>query len=176
MASRREFLNNFRKPLNKGEEVLEIVRPPYGLSQSLFQSECIRCLNKSCVTSCDEQIISIGIDGTPSVSFAKSGCTFCEDCANVCSPNVLDLKNVETSDRLNAKFTISLESCIAHHGVVCFACKEPCIDDAILFNGLFNPIIDDSRCTACGFCLARCPTEAISYIPTQLNQIEEKIT
>ncbi len=175
MASRREFLNSFRRPLTKGEEVLEIVRPPYGLSQSIFQSECIRCEDKACVASCDEQIIVVE-DGTPSINFAKSGCTFCEECATVCSPNVLDLANISTEDRLNARFTISLDKCIAHHGVICFACKEPCIDNAILFNGLFNPIIDDDKCTACGFCLARCPTEAISYMPTQLNPTEETIS
>ena len=36
-------------------------------------------------------------------------------------------------------------------------------DNAILFNGMFNPVIDDEKCTACGFCLSRCPTQAISY-------------
>ncbi len=175
MASRREFLNSFRRPLTKGEEVLEIVRPPYGLSQSIFQSECIRCEDKACVASCDEQIIVVK-DGTPKVDFSKSGCAFCEDCAKVCSLNVLDLTHTNTDDKLNAIFKISLDNCVAHHGVICFSCKEPCIDNAILFNGLFNPIIDDNKCTACGFCLSRCPTEAISYNPIQLNKIEEKIS
>jgi ferredoxin-type protein NapF len=73
------------------------------------------------------------------------------------------LKNEETSEYLHAIFKISLEACVAHHGVICHSCKEPCIDDAILFNGMFNPVIDDEKCTACGFCISRCPTQAISY-------------
>jgi ferredoxin-type protein NapF len=28
---------------------------------------------------------------------------------------------------------------------------------------MFNPVIDTERCTGCGFCLSRCPTQAISY-------------
>ena len=164
MASRRDFLNVLRKPLEqKKENSPLVVRPPYGFNESLFQSECIACESKACVTSCDEQIIYIQDDGTPGLDFSKSGCTFCEECANVCEPNVLNLENNHTSEKLNATFRISTEGCVAHNGVICFSCKEPCIDDAILFNGLFNPVIDMDKCTGCGFCLGRCPTQAINY-------------
>ena len=168
MASRRDFLNIFRKPLEQAKESSKrvsplVVGPPYGLNESLFQSECVTCESKACVASCDEQIIVIQEDGTPRLDFTKSGCTFCEDCASVCEPNVLNLVHTHTSEQLNATFRISTEGCVAHHGVICFSCKEPCIDDAILFNGLFNPVIDMDRCTGCGFCLGRCPTQAISY-------------
>ena len=164
MASRRDFLNTFRKPLEQNiEDSSLVVRPPYGKSESLFKSECPYCQSKACVTSCDEQIIIIQSDGTPTLDFVKSGCTFCEECANVCEPGVLNIENKHTSEKLNATFRISTEGCVAHHGVICFSCKEPCIDDAILFNGLFNPVIDTDKCTSCGFCLGRCPTEAIHY-------------
>ncbi len=164
MASRRDFFKSFAKPLSQTkEETLLLVRPPYGKYESLFQSECPSCESKACVASCDEKIIFIADDGTPTLSFEKNGCTFCEACAKACEPDILSLENSETSEYLSAIFKISLESCVAHHGVVCHACKEPCIDDAILFNGMFNPVIDDEKCTACGFCLSRCPTQAISY-------------
>lgn len=140
-----------------------MVRPPYGLNEFLFQSECVACESKACVASCDEQIIVIQEDGTPRLNFSKSGCTFCEACASVCEPNVLSLENRQTSEQINAIFRISIEGCVAHHGVICFSCKEPCIDDAILFNGMFSPVIDMDKCTGCGFCLGRCPTQAISY-------------
>ena len=140
-----------------------VLRPPYGFTESLFQSECSTCESKACVASCDEQIIFIQEDGTPRLDFSKSGCTFCEACASACEANVLSLENTHTSEHINALFRISTEACVAHHGVICFSCKEPCIDDAILFNGLFNPVIDTDKCTGCGFCLGRCPTEAISY-------------
>ena len=164
MASRRDFLDTFRKPLEQSKEVSPlVVRPPYGFSESLFQSKCVACESKACVASCDEQIIVIQEDGTTRLDFTKSGCTFCEDCASVCEPNVLSLGNVHTSEHINATFRISTEGCVAHHGVICFSCKEPCIDDAILFNGMFNPVIDMDSCTGCGFCLGRCPTQAIDF-------------
>ena len=164
MASRREFLNAFRKPLEQTRENSPlVVRPPYGLNESLFQSECVACESKTCVASCDEEIIVIQEDGTPSLDFSKSGCTFCEDCASVCEPSVLSLENRHTSEHLNATFRISTQGCVEHHGVIFFSCKEPCIDDAILFNGMFNPVIDTEKCTGCGFCLGRCPTQAIEY-------------
>ena len=175
-TSRREFFSSFRKPLVKAntikeEEVFKL-RPPYGLNESLFQSECTKCETKACVASCDEQIILLLEDGTPTLTFEKHGCTFCDECANACEANVLSLAYPQNAAQLNAKFKISLEGCVAHHGVICFSCKEPCIDDAILFNGMFNPIIDQEKCTACGYCVARCPTQAIDFNVTKLKEEE----
>ena len=170
MASRRDFLTTLRKPLQQSKESSPlVVRPPYGLDESLFQSECVTCESKACVTSCDEQIIFIQNDGTPALSFVKSGCTFCEACANACAPNVLSLDHTHTAEKLNATFVISTQGCVAHNGVICFSCKEPCIDDAILFNGMFNPVIDRDKCTGCGFCLGRCPTQAIDFTVMELQ-------
>lgn len=163
-TSRRDFLTAFRKPLQKHEESLALMlRPPYGSSESLFQNECTICESKACVTSCEEKIIVLHKDGTPTLNFTKSGCTFCEECANACEVGVLNLENQQYEENLNAKFKILVDACVAHHGVICFSCKEPCIDDAILFNGMFNPLIDTDKCTACGFCLSRCPTQAIDF-------------
>jgi len=164
VASRRDFFKSFAKPLApKQEEKILLLRPPYGKDESLFQNECPSCESKACVASCDEKIIVILEDGIPTLDFSKNGCTFCDECANVCELDVLSLENVETSERLNAMFRIKIEACVAHEGVICNSCKEPCIDDAILFNGMFNPVIDEDRCTGCGFCMARCPTMAIEY-------------
>ncbi|CAA6812639.1 MAG: Ferredoxin-type protein NapF (periplasmic nitrate reductase) [uncultured Sulfurovum sp.] len=173
-TSRRDFFNAFRKPLRKEEATLRL-RPPYASSESLFESVCVNCESKACVASCDEQIIIVQEDGTPTLSFLKSGCTFCEACAIACTAtqnevNVLSLDNTQNSEVLNARFNISTTSCVAHNGVICFSCKEPCIDDAILFNGMFNPIIDLDKCTACGFCLSRCPTIAIDFTLIPINE------
>jgi ferredoxin-type protein NapF len=177
VASRRDFFKSFAAPLRreKEEAVPLLIRPPYGSSESLFQSECPSCESKACVTSCDEKIIFIAQDGTPTLSFEKNGCTFCDECANVCEKDVLSLKNEESATWLNAIFKISLDACVAHHGVICHSCKEPCIDDAILFNGMFNPVIDNEKCTACGFCISRCPTQAISYTVYAITNKEENL-
>lgn len=177
MASRRDFFKSFAKPLDIAlEEATPLkLRPPYGSSESLFQSECVKCESKACVTSCDEKIIFISDDGTPALDFKQNGCTFCDECANACEMDVLSLQNEETSSWINAVFKISTQACVAHNGVICYSCKEPCIDDAILFNGLFNPVIDEEKCTGCGFCMSRCPTQAISYDVYELKDKEESV-
>jgi len=171
VVSRRDLFKSFSKPLvqNREEKIL-LVRPPYGKDESIFQNKCPTCESKDCVTSCDEKIIFIAEDGTPTLSFKKNGCTFCDECANACQEGVLSLENVETTEKLNAMFQIDFHKCIAHEGVICHSCKEPCIDDAILFNGMFNPIIDESRCTGCGFCISRCPTMAIDYKVLEIKE------
>jgi ferredoxin-type protein NapF len=160
MADRRGFLTAFAKNLNGRERAPTAPRPPYGRSESSFQSECIACESKACVASCDEKIIILDEAGTPRLDFTHSGCEFCDDCAEACEANVLGLEN---DARIYARIVIDPGACMAHHGVICMSCKEPCLDDAILFNGLFNPVIDDERCTACGFCVGRCPSSAIRY-------------
>ncbi len=167
MASRRDFFRSLTTPLapKQAEEatVPLTVRPPYGVDESLFQSECIACEDQACVASCDEQIIVIDDAGIPKLDFSVSGCTFCEDCATACKLGVLSLEHSQGIEWINATFAIDHKSCIAHNGVICFSCKEPCMENAIVFNGMFNPIIDGDLCNGCGFCLGRCPTEAISY-------------
>lgn len=180
MVERRDFLTLFKKPfdkVNKGSAAT-VVRPPYGSSESAFQNECIACETQACATSCDEQIIVIDAKGAPILNFTKSGCTFCEECAEACEKDglgVLSLSHDHTSQQINADFTISTQGCVAHHGVVCFSCKEPCIDDAILFNGMFNPVIDRDKCTGCGFCMQKCPTKAIHYRAIPIVDIKEEI-
>lgn len=172
MASRREFFRSLVNPagsFKKTEEAPIHVRPPYAVKASLFQSECPQCESKACAASCDEAIIVIAANGTPVLNFTKSGCTFCEECAKACEMGVLDLEKGQ--EWINARFVIDSDGCMAHHGTICFSCKEPCIEDAILFAGLFNPVIDDEKCTGCGLCLGRCPTHAITFRP--LGPVED---
>ena len=174
MSSRRDFFRTLagrKKPKEDSVETVAVVRPPYALSESLFLSVCVECESKACKTHCEEEIIVIKSDGTPTLNLTKKGCTFCEECADVCEAGVLD--KTKGTESINAIFTIDTNSCLAHHSTICFACKEPCIDDAIIFTGMFNPVIDMSRCTACGFCMGRCPTLAISYEAVEIPIKEE---
>jgi ferredoxin-type protein NapF len=167
VASRREFFRSLARPL--APETVEatplVVRPPYGLDESLFQSGCLACESKACVASCEEKIIVLDEAGIPTLDFSVNGCTFCEACAEVCEADVLSLERSEGREWINAEVRIGIEGCMAHNGVICFACKEPCMEDAILFHGMFNPVIDMDRCNGCGFCLGRCPTHAIAVTP-----------
>jgi len=164
VSSRRDFFKKLTKPISdiKEEKAPLYVRPPYAKDLSLFDKECINCESKACAKVCDEKIIVIEASRTPIINFTNSGCTFCQDCANACEIGVLSLD--DGSESINATFLINKDLCMAHNGSVCFSCKEPCIDNAILFKGMFEPIIDIQKCTSCGFCLSRCPTNAIEYI------------
>ena len=176
MASRRDFFKSFAKPLQQTPKDASplVVRPPYGLSESLFQSECPACESHACVTSCEEKILYIGADGTAQLSFASSGCTFCDACAQACESGVLDLLHSPYQEHIAAEFSINIQGCVAHNSVICFSCKEPCIDDAILFNGMFNPVIDMNLCTGCGFCISVCPVDAIECSPREIQETHQE--
>ncbi|ADV46852.1 4Fe-4S binding protein [Nitratifractor salsuginis] len=162
MADRREFFRSLACPVREeAPKETAILRPPYAGDLSLFQSRCPTCETHACATACEEEIIVIRADRTPTLNLTEKGCIFCEACAEACEAGVLNLS--DGPERVNAFFRIDPKACLAHHDTICFACKEPCIDDAILFNGLYNPVIDEERCTGCGFCMSRCPTQAIDY-------------
>ncbi|NPA58929.1 MAG: ferredoxin-type protein NapF [Epsilonproteobacteria bacterium] len=149
------FLSSSIKSEEKKEDSL-ILRPPYYDDIDAFDRECQNCEAK-CVASCQEHIIVIMPDKTPRLDLSKGGCTYCDDCAEACEFDVLRLENKKFID---ATITIDEKKCLSWQGVMCFSCKDPCFDDAIDFKAMFMPTIND-KCTACGFCIGRCPANAI---------------
>ena len=139
------------------EQQESFLRPPYYNDESLFHNECSKC-DAKCATVCEEEIIKITTDGSPYLDFAHSGCTFCDECAKVCEFGVLSL---EYKREINATIAINTQECMSWNATMCFSCKDPCLDNAIDFKAMFMPSIDENRCTACGFCISRCPTSAI---------------
>ena len=138
----------------RDEEI--IVRPPYYSDEDAFATECQKCEGE-CASLCQEQIIVITEDKTPKLVFNSRGCTYCDECAIGCPSNVL---LVENKRLIVAEIVINKEKCLSWQGVMCFSCKDPCLEDAIDFKAMFMPKIND-KCTNCGFCIGRCPTEAI---------------
>ena len=157
---RRELFSSFVSALNlnaDSKEKITLIRPPYYADESLFLSECINCDGK-CALVCKEKIINITKDSTPYLDFSKSGCTYCDECALACEFGVLSLKNKR---RVNANIAINKKKCLSWNAVMCFSCKDPCLEDAIDFYAMFMPVIDQDKCTSCGFCISRCPSNAI---------------
>jgi len=158
---RRELFSflsdSVKNVVKEKKEKIAILRPPYFGDVNAFDIECQNC-EGLCATSCQEQIIIIQEDKTPRLDFSKSGCTYCDDCATVCSPNVL---NIENKKLIDASISINNSSCVSWEGVMCFSCKDPCLEDAIEFQAMFMPSINQEKCTSCGFCISRCPTYAI---------------
>jgi len=162
MMEKRALFNSFvsqvRANHSDSEPKRSILRPPYNQDESLFHNACHEC-NALCAKVCEEDIIVIMDNKTPQLNLLKSGCTYCDKCADACEPNVLTL---EDRHDINAKITIDKNKCMSWHNVMCFSCKEPCLDDAIIFKSLFQPLIVADKCTACGFCIGRCPSDAIT--------------
>lgn len=155
---RRELFSSLASSVKKAtqEKPEKQIRPPYNNDESLFHKECPTC-DAKCATVCEVEIIKIAQDGTPFLDFSKSGCTYCDECAEVCEPNVL---KVQEQKKINASVFIAQNECVSWEGVMCFSCKDPCLDNAIDFQAMFMPSINDN-CTSCGFCISRCPVQAI---------------
>lgn len=157
---RRELFSSLASSFNKKEEKREkVIRPPYFDNEEAFIKECINC-EGLCADSCEVNIIVIQDDKTPKLDFSNSGCTFCDKCAEVCPSEVL---NIEFKKNINAKIEIDILKCLSWNQTMCFSCKDPCLDDAIEFLGMFRPEINQN-CTSCGFCLKVCPTDAIKVV------------
>lgn len=138
------------------KEESTVIRPPYAVENATFE-ECKSCA-ALCVNVCEEKIINRDPQGVPFLDFSLSGCSDCQKCLEACVPNVLN----EPAQFIHAKAKISKMSCMSHHDTICFACKEPCMDNAIVFEGMFRPIIVPDLCTGCGYCVSVCPSAAIT--------------
>lgn len=156
---RRELFTSLRTSLSGklSKNEVTFLRPPYAKDETLFLKECVNCETK-CDTVCEEEIIKIATDGTPYIDFSTGGCTYCDECAKICEHNVLD---IEHKTYFNALIDIDKTKCMSWNHTMCFSCKDPCLDNAIDFKAMFMPEINDN-CTSCGFCISRCPVDAIT--------------
>jgi ferredoxin-type protein NapF len=155
---RRELFSSLASSIKNAtkEKPEKLVRPPYNDDETLFHNECDKC-DAKCATVCEEKIIKIATDATPYLDFSNSGCAYCDKCAAACEFGVLTL---EKKSFVGAKVTIDQSKCYSWQGVMCFSCKDPCLEDAIDFKAMFMPVIND-KCTSCGFCVSRCPAQSI---------------
>jgi len=140
----------------KKEEQQKPIRPPYITKDSDF-SLCLEC-NGDCVDVCETNIIKLDENNSPYLDFSNNGCTFCDECANICEKNVLEIKN---KSKIDIIIKINQLSCMSWSKSICFSCKDPCLDNAIKFHGMFYPEIITESCTGCGFCIKYCPCNAI---------------
>ena len=137
-----------------------VIYPPYFNKKSDFK-ECLNCETQECVSVCENSIIKFQ-DNRPIIEFNYKGCSFCDKCAEVCELDVLKIENKK--DKLNCELIINPKKCIAWNNTICFSCQDVCIERAIDFSGMFKPIINEERCTSCGYCVAVCPTNSIEVI------------
>ena len=156
-VSRMQFLRgDFR-----GKETP--LRPPWAINENLFTDICTNC--GECITHCPTHIIKPARANFPVVDFSAGECLFCEQCIDACKPHAL-LKKNEKSIAWSIKAAINNEVCIAHKGVECRSCFDPCEARAILMpprlGGISIPVISIDSCTGCGACFSVCPVQAIT--------------
>lgn len=143
-------------------------RPPWSLPEADFLARCTRC--DACVTACPAELLQRGDGGFPVADFSASSCSFCGECAAVCSPGAI-LRSPEAAPW--SERAVIGEACLAAQNVECRVCGERCDHGAIRFRprlgGVPLPEVNDS-CTGCGACLAPCPVSAIrrASVPTAL--------
>ena len=155
-VSRMQFLRGDFK----GKETL--LRPPWAINESLFTEICTNC--GECISHCPTHIIKQARAKFPVVDFSSGECLFCEQCVEVCKPKAL-LKNTQKSP-WSVKAAIDTDTCIAHKGVECRSCYDPCEARAIMMpprlGGISIPVISTDSCTGCGACFSVCPVQAVT--------------
>ena len=139
------------------------LRPPWAIDESLFTEICTNC--GECITQCPTHIIKPARARFPVVDFSAGECIFCEQCVDACKPRAL-LKTNQKSTPWSIKAAINNDVCIAHQGVECRSCYDPCEARAIMMpprlGGISIPIISKDSCTGCGACYSVCPVQAIT--------------
>ena len=150
----------------KGKE--SPLRPPWAIPEGLFTEICTNC--GECITQCPTHIIKSARANYPVVDFSAGECLFCEQCVDVCKPQAL-LKTEQTTMPWPIKAIINNDTCIAHQGVECRSCYDPCEAGAIMMpprlGGISIPIISKSSCTGCGACVSVCPVQAVTIAQPQ---------
>ena len=156
--ARRGFLRGQPRP--KAE-----VRPPWALAEAAFVAACTRCA--ACLPACPQGIVVAGDGGYPTIDFGRGECTFCGDCVTACEPRAL--RRADPTPPWNYMARIN-DGCLPKRGVECRICGDFCEARAIRFHpaagGAWLPDIEPAACTACGACVAPCPTRAISVVTT----------
>lgn len=162
MESRRGFFASLASLVQPKED-----KPFYPLLPGFLAEKaqlCLSCETSACKNVCEEDIV-IRIDrSTPYLDLSHRGCTFCSECQKACTS---DCFIAEPVIRLDAVVEIGILSCLAWNKTICRSCADVCNEKAIQFTGMFNPEIDPSACTACGFCIGVCPAYTITIRPIE---------
>jgi len=142
------------------------LRPPWSINENLFVEICTQC--GECISQCPTHIIKQGRAHFPVIDFTAGECLFCERCLDACTPHALLKKTQSAPWSLRA--SIRTDACLAHHGVECRSCYDPCEARAIRMpprlGGISIPIIDTDNCTGCGACFSVCPVQAVTISTT----------
>jgi ferredoxin-type protein NapF len=146
------------------------IRPPWALDEAAFIQLCTAC--GVCIERCPTKIIHSGRASYPVIKFSAGECLFCGDCVDECKSGALKKTR---SAPWSIKASIDSKVCIAHRGVECRSCHDPCEVHAISVpprrGGVSVPVLDSGRCNGCGACFSVCPVSAINMNSNPTQQV-----
>jgi ferredoxin-type protein NapG len=149
-----------------------LLRPPGALPEPEFLGACIRC--GQCVERCPyDTLLMAGSRagtamGTPYVDPERIPCYLCQgrdtlECIAACPTGALVA--VDGLRRIRMGTAVILEDlCLAYNKVMCRACWHACPfpNEALKYDEMLRPVVDDSVCIGCGLCTLACPTQETS--------------
>jgi MauM/NapG family ferredoxin protein len=153
------------------------IRPPGALPEPDFLARCVRCglCQKACPTNTLQSVgLAAGLPAlfSPQVTPRRGGCEpLCHACAEVCPTGAIRV--LPPRERPWAKIGtahILRHKCLAwEQGQRCLVCDEGCPFDAIALQPVHGsavavPVVDERRCSGCGFCEHLCPVQARAAI------------
>lgn len=115
----------------------------------------------SCVKACRFDALSMGPDRLPVVDASK--CTACGKCVSACPRGLIALLPESASVYvrcLNKDPGAQVRKACKVGCIACRACVRACKYDAVKVESNLA-VIDYSKCTRCGECVAKCPTKCI---------------
>ena len=118
-----------------------------------------------CVAACKFDALQI-VNGVALVNMEK--CTGCGACEKACPQGLIQKVPFERQGAIalcsnrNPNKAAILKQCKAGC-IKCGKCEKQCKQDAIHLIDL-TPVVDYTKCTACGDCVAGCPTKVLSLI------------
>ncbi|MDR2056174.1 MAG: 4Fe-4S dicluster domain-containing protein [Desulfovibrio sp.] len=139
----------------------DLPRPPGALTEDAFLARCSRCLR--CLDVCQPRAIlpahwgdGFRNVGTPVLVTQK--CIRCMECIRTCPTGALS-KIPKKEVRLGTVVIIK-EVCLAWRNARrCDLCFRACTMKAVSMKDRRYPVLDVSKCDACGVCMRRCPEQ-----------------
>lgn len=190
---RNDFTEKLGKVLNtnpfKNFFKLNRLRPPGAVNEQMFMELCIRCAR--CIEVCPYDSIhradlyeKLQI-GTPYIYADQRACYLCMKCPPVCPTGALNPELTNDRDVRMGVAVINQDTCLNYlyfkeeitgvsegYAQLCNTCNNVCpfTDEAIYMENQILPVITD-KCTGCGICLEKCPTEpkSITIYPTGMG-------
>ncbi|MDR2820055.1 MAG: 4Fe-4S dicluster domain-containing protein [Desulfovibrio sp.] len=139
----------------------DLPRPPGALTEDAFLARCSRCLR--CLDVCQPKAIlaahwedGFRNAGTPVLVAQK--CIRCMECIRTCPTGALN--KIPKKEVKLGTVVIVKEICLAWRNARrCDLCFRACAMKAVSMKDRRYPVLDASKCDACGVCMRRCPEQ-----------------